>query len=1304
MTIRFIKSGQSFVLLTQTDGSSGVYADAAARDVYFATANGIIDLARMDANEFIIIKLLDDGAGEIAYQQRAGSVFVDVTSLVQGETGPAGATGNSFFFESITARDDFFNTVGNEQLLMNGLPVQVNEGTVATVYFWSGVDSPSTYDEDLFRPASVGSSPGSLFLGASGTNISSAARNLNLNDAYGSTSIPLLTRFTAAGNTAPFQYDFGVSSLQSVANVFDTLLADPQTMLFNTVSDSMTSGYAIRPGAAGDLRVQAFAGTLETDPTILDVTFAITVGEIGTLKTITLDNKTLVEGGDDVLLKFSGVQLNGGLQTTGGFNGQTVPYLDADFTLLTSRDLVVQGDAITGDLTVDGIIRKGGTTGTQVISGGTDSADGGVMTLLGKDAASSSTFSVNAQDTLPQSTAFNTDGTKMYVAGASSDAVLEYDLSTGFDVSTAVFLQSFDVSAKETSVQSATFNTDGTKMFIVGTVSDNVHEYDLSVAFDISTSVFSVSFNVGAQDPLPRGLNFSSDGTKMYIVGDGGNDINESDLSIAFDISTAVFSVSFSVSAQDTTPTGVAFNADGTKMYISGASSDAIIEYDLSVGFDISTSVFLQSFDVSSQDGDPRGVVFNPDGTKMYMTGSNTKVLYEYDLGTAFDVSSAKFLGVPGGSVQFSSNGVPKGAFDAGLDQWRFDTPIDVNSSGSDTVPIFDLETIGTNGGASKTFLGDQDPNGIITGAGGDEYVRANGAISGSFESREATTGTEWFKRSVNPPTVVEINTLEDLEALATADVITVTGVLVLKFRTAVTTPIRYVNSGTAADLKLIDDAETSTYVYTGTDPFFTAAAGGDIDIQNMEFVAATPGTVLFDYKGILNGLVVDFISISGFSTFINFDLGTIARLPTGIDGPAVVIDNLVWANSTAGLILDTCSDIVITSGTWVQTGAGVGGPVYDIRNSSQRTSDVTINRVTGNLAAGETLVRFDPATQGFGRNIVRANIINTTAGVGLFDTSGTTGTFTAVADNSIGATAITSVTDNGGVAVFNHAGTSPLLGSTVTISGFTTNTDYNQTGIVTLTTATTFEVDFIAFGTDETGSYLVDGVTVTSTSHGLSAATALTLDTTAATDYDGGFLIYNVQTNSFDVAAVFTVTQAGTFSTEGLDQSNPFVLASDNPDSIASHYIATAFVNDNSTANGAIVNNTFTAMVFGTGGSALIEGTTIERWKLIDDVAGIFEYTGNEPFDDAIEFDFTVSSSGGTVDFRFKWEIDTGSGFGDLPDPVEALVAVGSDAQSITKKFPLAAVKGDQIRPRITRNSGTSGITTSYATIYAGE
>ncbi len=71
----------------------------------------------------------------------------------------------------------------------------------------------------------------------------------------------------------------------------------------------------------------------------------------------------------------------------------------------------------------------------------------------------------------------------------------------------------------------------------------------------------------------------------------------------------------------------------------------------------------------------------------------------------------------------------------------------------------------------------------------------------------------------------------------------------------------------------------------------------------------------------------------------------------------------------------------------------------------------------------------------------------------------------------STGAISITSVTDNLGIARFNFTpGPTLAINQEVTISGYVTNTDYNVTGIVTVTGAGFFEISSIAFGTGEAG------------------------------------------------------------------------------------------------------------------------------------------------------------------------------------------------------------------------------------------
>jgi DNA-binding beta-propeller fold protein YncE len=92
----------------------------------------------------------------------------------------------------------------------------------------------------------------------------------------------------------------------------------------------------------------------------------------------------------------------------------------------------------------------------------------------------------------------------------------------------------------EAKAQGMAFNDDGTKMFIVGEQNDKVYELSLS-AFDVSTASFVRSIDISDQEITPQGLEFSSDGKKMFIVGTNGDEINVYSLTTAWDISTSVY-------------------------------------------------------------------------------------------------------------------------------------------------------------------------------------------------------------------------------------------------------------------------------------------------------------------------------------------------------------------------------------------------------------------------------------------------------------------------------------------------------------------------------------------------------------------------------------------------------------------------------------------------------------------------------------------------------------------------------------------------------------------------------------------
>lgn len=241
------------------------------------------------------------------------------------------------------------------------------------------------------------------------------------------------------------------------------------------------------------------------------------------------------------------------------------------------------------------------------------------------------------------------DGTKLYRTDISSDTVIEYDLSTAWDISTASYVQDFSVTTEETVPTGLFFKTDGTKMYVTGSTSDAVKEYNLSTAWDISTASYLQDFSVAVWDGVPAAVVFNSLGTKMFVLGRTNDSIYEYSVAVAWNVLTASYVRSFSVSAQETNPVGLSFNSDGTKMYVIGTSGDAVNEYSLSVGFNLSTASYVQSFSVTSQDLNPNGVLVKGDGTAMYVSGPSG--VHQYELGLydfTLDLSTGNYFNVVG--------------------------------------------------------------------------------------------------------------------------------------------------------------------------------------------------------------------------------------------------------------------------------------------------------------------------------------------------------------------------------------------------------------------------------------------------------------------------------------------------------------------------------------------------------------------------------------------------------------------------------------------------------------------------------
>ena len=401
-----------------------------------------------------------------------------------------------------------------------------------------------------------------------------------------------------------------------------------------------------------------------------------------------------------------------------------------------------------------------GTSGDDVNEYNLTTAwDVSTMSFLQKESVVANTVTVTG-------ITFKPDGTKMYTTCRSNDAVQEYDLSTAWDVSTLSYNQSFSVVSQDTAPRDVRFKPDGLKMYVVGDTGNDINEYTLTTAWDVSTASYNQNFSVAGQESTPYSLFFKTDGTRMYVCGAAGDDINEYDLSTAWDISTASYSTrlalsqytsaptalyfksdgtgvyilspssdnviqyslgvsGFLVRTQETNPTGLWFKPDGTKMYVTGSASDNLNEYNLSTAWDVDTASYSQAFSFAAQEATPEGIFFKSDGLKLYMIGRTGDDVYEYNLSTAWDVSTASYdqsYALPAGRPEglfFKSDGTKMYVVDANLDdvrEYSLSTAWDVSTASYSQA----LSISGQDGAGTSIFFKSDGTEMYILGYGND--------------------------------------------------------------------------------------------------------------------------------------------------------------------------------------------------------------------------------------------------------------------------------------------------------------------------------------------------------------------------------------------------------------------------------------------------------------------------------------------------------------------------------------------------------------------------------------------------------
>lgn len=238
---------------------------------------------------------------------------------------------------------------------------------------------------------------------------------------------------------------------------------------------------------------------------------------------------------------------------------------------------------------------------------------------------------ISLNDNYPNQCCFRDDGLKFYYMGNQYKKILEFDLSIAWDISTLTYLRSsISLSDQSYATEGLAFKPDGKKVYMSGRTSDSLHEYNLATAWDISTISHVRDKSIVTYSSNPTSVTFNNTGTKFYTTS-SSKTIQEYDLSTPWDIST----LSYRQNSGDpfTNPmNGLFFRDDGLKMYSTSLADDNVYEFDLSVAWNISTLSLVNQKSVANEDTDPQYITFKTDGLKMYLMGDANNKIFEYDL------------------------------------------------------------------------------------------------------------------------------------------------------------------------------------------------------------------------------------------------------------------------------------------------------------------------------------------------------------------------------------------------------------------------------------------------------------------------------------------------------------------------------------------------------------------------------------------------------------------------------------------------------------------------------------------------
>lgn len=296
----------------------------------------------------------------------------------------------------------------------------------------------------------------------------------------------------------------------------------------------------------------------------------------------------------------------------------------------------------TADTTTEGAetftvqIRTGSTSGTIVATLPSVTVNDTSLTPSGWDINNATYNRVSSSQLTTSGWGFTFagNGTKVYVTRSNyqSTQVWQYSLATAWDISSTISYEK-QLNLSQDHGQSIKWKPDGTKFYLIDRDEDRLKQWTVSTAWDLGSITFNGSQDLNSYDLQTRDVAFSSDGTKVFVIGSSNDKVHSFTFSTGWDI-TSTFTYVASSSVFPFNGVTMDMRPDGTSFYF-GAGLN-IHQYDPTTAFDITTLPSSATYSVNTSSvystGNIQAAYIKPDGSKLFTYNDSNGRIIEYDL------------------------------------------------------------------------------------------------------------------------------------------------------------------------------------------------------------------------------------------------------------------------------------------------------------------------------------------------------------------------------------------------------------------------------------------------------------------------------------------------------------------------------------------------------------------------------------------------------------------------------------------------------------------------------------------------